>query len=98
VARDKLKQRAYDLVIVDAQMPVIDGLMFCRELRLRGHKEPIVVYSAGALPEDRNRGLSAGADAYVVKPDNSQLIGTVRMLLSRSDISGGGTSSVSLSD
>jgi DNA-binding response OmpR family regulator len=67
-------------------MPVIDGLMFCRELRLRGHKEPIVVYSAGALPEDRKRGLEAGADAYVVKPDNSQLVGTVRMLLSRSDL------------
>jgi chemotaxis protein histidine kinase CheA len=60
---------AYDLILTDVQMPRLDGFALTR--RLKNHpdfgKLPVVILSSLASPEDKRRGLDAGADAYLVK-------------------------------
>lgn len=65
-----LAQEQFDLVLMDVQMPNIDGLDATRVIRAREHgaRIPIVAMTAGAMPEDRARCLSAGMDGYVTKP------------------------------
>ena len=64
-------QERFDLIVMDVNMPVMDGLTATRELRSRpgpNQQTPIAVLSASARPEDHALGRAAGADAYVDKP------------------------------
>ncbi|MGI5865291.1 MAG: hybrid sensor histidine kinase/response regulator, partial [Myxococcales bacterium] len=69
----KLALGTYDLVLTDVQMPVMDGIEFTR--RIKGDpataRLPVVILSSLAAPEDKRRGLDAGADAYLVKGELS---------------------------
>lgn len=63
--------QAYDLILMDVQMPVLDGLTATRRLRAGAgpnRDTPLVVLSASARVEDHENGLSAGADGYLTKP------------------------------
>lgn len=61
-------QYDYDLVLLDMQMPVMDGLTAAGTLRRAGYRRPIVSLTANALREDRERCLASGADDYISKP------------------------------
>jgi signal transduction histidine kinase/CheY-like chemotaxis protein/HPt (histidine-containing phosphotransfer) domain-containing protein len=58
----------FDLLVMDMQMPVLDGLSAIQQLRESGFEPPIVALTANATQEDKNRCLRAGADNFVVKP------------------------------
>ena len=70
-ALDALRRQPYDIVLMDVQMPVMDGLEATRRLRreLAPERQPYVIaLTANAMEGDRERCLGAGADAYVAKP------------------------------
>ena len=71
----------YDLILMDCQMPELDGYDAARLIRTLNHHDrvPIIALTAQAFPGDRERCLAAGMDDYVCKPiDASQFIATVR--------------------
>ena len=67
-ALDAAAERRYDLILLDVDLPGMDGLETVRRLRRRGGRIPLVALTAQALPEERERGLAAGFDAWVTKP------------------------------
>jgi len=66
-----------DLVLMDLQMPELDGLGAIRELRSAGFDGPIVALTAHALADDRDAALAAGADGYETKPVSMQRLGEI---------------------
>ncbi|MBB4799491.1 signal transduction histidine kinase/CheY-like chemotaxis protein [Brevundimonas bullata] len=71
LAVDLAKHQRFDLIIMDVNMPVMDGLTATRLIREGGGVNvdtPVVVLSASARNEDHEAGLAAGADAYLNKP------------------------------
>lgn len=67
-ALEKAAQKEYDIVLMDSQMPVMDGLEATRQLRQKGFVGSIIGISAGAMDEERQASLDAGANDYVLKP------------------------------
>ncbi len=65
-----VRERVYDAILMDVRMPTIDGLEATRRIRQlpNGQAVAIIGLSALAFPQDRELGLSAGMDDYVVKP------------------------------
>jgi DNA-binding response OmpR family regulator len=80
-----LREQAVDCLILDIGMPGIDGLEVCRRLRQAGDSTPIILLTAYDDTGDRDCGLEAGADDYLVKPFAlDELVARVHALLRRS--------------
>jgi len=84
-ALDALGRSPVDLIVLDVQMPMVDGFEACRRIRGRGDATPILVLTARDAVDDRVTGLEVGADDYLVKPFAlRELQARVRALLRRS--------------
>ena len=70
VALQKMREARYDVVLADVRMPNVDGLEFVRRVRqeMGDKKTPILLVSTLATDEDIQRGIDAGATAYLAKP------------------------------
>ena len=83
----ELAQRtSVDLVISDVDMPGLDGIALCRQLKSAPHTRalPVILHSSFAAENDIERGFQAGADAYVTKDESSaSLLDTVRRILNK---------------
>jgi DNA-binding response OmpR family regulator len=83
-ALDKAFSHPPDLILLDVMLPDIDGLEVCRQLRLAGADEPVLMLTAKDAIPDRVAGLDVGADDYLVKPFAfDELLARVRALLRR---------------
>jgi len=88
-ALDALADHPADAVILDVNMPGIDGLEVCRRIRAAGDRTPILMLTARDSIDDRVEGLDVGADDYLVKPFAlRELQARVRALLRRTNEDG----------
>jgi two-component system KDP operon response regulator KdpE len=79
----KLRTEHPDLVLLDVNMPVMDGLEACREIR-SGSAIPVIMLTVRSAEKDKVRALDAGADDYIVKPFGIQeLLARIRAALRR---------------
>lgn len=82
-AFDIFQQRGADLVVIDINMPVLDGLELCKRIR-QVSTVPLLIVTAKDGDDDELEGLNAGADDYVKKPFNPNvLVARVNALLRR---------------
>ncbi|MDP2185165.1 MAG: ATP-binding protein [Xanthomonadales bacterium] len=64
----------FDLIIMDLQMPEMDGFSAAQLLRASGYRGPLIALTANALSEDRDRCLAAGFDAFITKPIDAKVL------------------------
>lgn len=84
-AYDRTRNELFDLVITDVEMPRMDGFTLTEALRAdpRYRNVPVVIVTSREKEEDKRRGITVGADAYIVKRafDQSNLLDTVKSLI-----------------
>ncbi len=87
----------YDLLVLDAMLPGLDGFALLQRLRSTGSRLPVLMLTARGELSDRVRGLDQGADYYLTKPfQTPELLACVRLLLRRSNGESGGDDRIHL--
>ncbi|WP_052501705.1 PAS domain S-box protein [Thiomicrospira microaerophila] len=74
VAVDKASVQKFDLILMDIQMPVMDGYQACRAIRAFNPTIPIIALTAAAMVEDKNKALAAGMNDHLAKPLDSEAL------------------------
>ena len=73
-AVEKARQGSFDLILMDIQMPGLNGLEATKQLREEGITTPIAALTAYTMPEDRAKCMAADCDDYISKPiDQNEL-------------------------
>ena len=77
----------YELILLDIDLPRLDGVSLCEKMRSQGYTTPILLMTAKDASQERIRGLDAGADDYLIKPlDLGELHARVRALARRKEV------------
>lgn len=76
-----MERERFSLYVLDGGMRNVNGLSLCQRIRASDVRTPIVIFSGHGFKSDIEAGMLAGANAYIVKPDSSELIPTIRRLL-----------------
>ena len=71
----------FDTYLLESRLPDGDGFELCQKLRSLAPQKPIVFYSCNAYESDKRKGLAAGADEYLVKPDSETIAPTILQLI-----------------
>lgn len=83
-ARERLKSKKFDLLILDVMLPEMSGMDFAKELRTQGYPGFILMLTALSTTKDKIQGLDSGADDYLTKPfEFEELLARVRALIRR---------------
>lgn len=84
VARQLIRSKKFDLIILDVMLPEMSGMDFAKELRTIGHVGFILMLTALSTTKDKIQGLDSGADDYLTKPfEIEELHARVRALMRR---------------
>ena len=84
-ALSSMQKERFELYVLDAWLPEIDGFELCRRMRAIDRHTPILFFSGAAHTADREKGLKAGANAYVVKPEIGNLLQTVTQFVGQAE-------------
>ena len=81
-ALDKVKEKHFDIIIMDIMMPVMDGIESMKEMRKIGVDTPVILLTAKSEIDDKIFGLDSGANDYITKPfDKNELLARIRALI-----------------
>jgi two-component system phosphate regulon response regulator PhoB len=87
LAIELLQQNAFDLMIVDWMLPIMSGIDLIRKVRSMGNSIPVLMVTAKSQAEDIVMGLDAGADDYITKPFDANILkARVQALIRRSQM------------
>lgn len=87
IGKQMSEKNNYNLIILDINLPLINGYDLCREIRKTNKDIPIIMLTAFGTPENKISGFEYGADDYVVKPfDFRELLARINVFLRRSDL------------
>ena len=78
-----IEAEQFDLYLLDTQLPDLDGFELCRRMRSLDPQTPILFFSGAAYESDIQKGIEAGANAYVAKPDIEGVLGCIQQFVSR---------------
>jgi len=88
VGKQMVEKDNYDLIILDINLPLLNGYDLCKEIRKTNRNIPIIMLTALGSVENKMAGFDTGADDYVIKPfDFRELLARVNVFLRRSDSS-----------
>jgi DNA-binding response OmpR family regulator len=76
-----IEREQFSLYLLDGGLRSVTGQSMCEQIRAADARSPIVIFSSHAFASDIEAGMLAGANAYLLKPDFSKLIPTIRSLL-----------------
>lgn len=83
-ALQRVLTASFDLVVLDRNLPGLDGLSVLKAMRAAGAKAPVIILSALAHVDERVKGLKSGGDDYIVKPfDATELLARADVLLKK---------------
>jgi DNA-binding response OmpR family regulator len=86
VGKQLVEKNKYNLIILDINLPLINGYDLCREIRKTNSNIPIIMLTAFSTSDNKIAGFDVGADDYVVKPfDFRELLARVQVFIRRSD-------------
>lgn len=86
VGKQLIESNSYNLIILDINLPLINGYDLCREIRKTNSNIPIIMLTALGTPDNKVTGFDVGADDYVLKPfDFRELLARVNVFLRRPD-------------
>jgi DNA-binding response OmpR family regulator len=86
VGKQLVENKAYNLIILDINLPLINGYDLCNEVRKNNSNIPIIMLTAFSTSENKLAGFRAGADDYIVKPfEFRELLARINVFLRRTD-------------
>lgn len=86
IGKQLVEKNKYNLIILDINLPLINGYDLCKEIRRTNNSIPIIMLTAFGTPDNKLAGFDAGADDYVVKPfDFKELLARANVFIRRSD-------------
>ena len=80
-----MQRERFDLYLLDGWLPGLDGFELCRRMRAFDPHIPILFFSGAAYEADKKRGIEAGANAYVIKPDLDGLLESIKQFVSHEE-------------
>ncbi len=87
VGKRMTEKKDYDLIVLDINLPLMNGYELCKEIRKKNSKIPIIMLTALGTPDNKLIGFEAGADDYVLKPfDFRELLARINVFLKRKNV------------
>ena len=88
IGKQLIEKNRYSLIVLDINLPLINGFDLCKEIRKTNSKIPIIMLTALGTSDNKVSGFDAGADDYVIKPfEFRELLARINVFLRRTDAS-----------
>jgi two-component system alkaline phosphatase synthesis response regulator PhoP len=84
-ALSSIRAEHFDLYLLDSHLSDADGFDLCRQIRDHDPQTPILFFSGSAFDTDKKKGIEAGANDYVIKPDLEALLGSIKRFVSQAE-------------
>jgi DNA-binding response OmpR family regulator len=84
-ALSSIRAEHFDLYLLDSHLSDGDGFELCRQIRDYDPQAPILFFSGEGFDADKKKGIEAGANDYVIKPDLETLLGSIRQFVPQAE-------------